>query len=284
MRWKPIALTGTIELMNGIPIHSLDDERISVYRDLTKSKLTRRSGRFIAEARFVVRRLLESDCKIESLLVSEHALHAVEDWLPDDVPTYVMPRLLVEELIGFKFHQGLLACGFRKPPARLDDLIRNQQTGLLVAIPHVCDPENVGQLIRTAAAFGADGVLLGPGCADPFSRRVIRVSMGNAFALPIVESADLVAELREYRKATGCRMVAAVLDDQAQALESIARPEKLCLLLGNEGDGLDDEWLELADVKATIPMGRGVDSLNVAVAAGIFLFHFSRGTGEHENG
>lgn len=262
--------------MNGIPIHDISDKRLDVYRDLPSTKHTRRSGRFVVEARFVVQRLLESEYEIESLLVSEHALHAVADWLPHDVPTYVMPRLLVEELIGFKFHQGILACGFRKPPVDLAGVVSNLRTGLLVAIPHVCDPENVGQLIRTAAAFAADGVLLGPGCADPFSRRVLRVSMGNALMLPIVESADLLDDVRTLRSTHGFDVVAAALGERAQALETIERPGRVCLLFGNEGDGLSEEWINLADIVGTIPMRRGIDSLNVAVAAGVFLHHFTR--------
>lgn len=262
--------------MNRISIDDLDDPRVSVYSNLTSSKLTRRSGRFIAEGRFNVQRLLESDFQIESLLVSEHALHAVADWLPDDVPIYVGPRLMVEELIGFKFHQGVLACGFRKPSAKLADLIHDQSSGLLVVVPHVCDPENIGQLVRTAAAFGADGMLLGPGCADPFSRRVLRVSMGNVLFIPIVESVDLVDDLRRLQSTADYRMVAAMLDDEATPLETIERPPRMCLMFGNEASGLDAACLELADVRATIPMSRDIDSLNVSVAAGVFLYHFTR--------
>lgn len=267
--------------MNAIPIRDIEDERVGVYRNLTTSNLSRFSGRFIAEGRFVVRRLLQSDFKTESLLVSEHKLNAVRDWLPDDVPAYVLPRPLVEQLVGFEFHQGLMACGLRRPMPRLADVTGGNSGSLLVALSRVIDQENLGQLIRTAAAFGADAVALGPGCADPFSRRVLRVSMGNAFLLPIVESANLLDEIRELQQTAGFQTVAAVLDDRAKPLETMTRPKRLCLLFGNEGDGLDDTWLELADVAATIPVNPTADSLNVAVAAGIFMFHFSHGA-EHD--
>lgn len=262
--------------MPRIPIDDLDDERIAVYREVKRSNLTRFSQRFIAEGRFVVRRLVESEFAIDSLLLSEHAEPAVREWLPDDVPAYVLPKHLVMELVGFGFHQGLMACGVRKPQPQLFDLLGDTPRTTFVAMPHTSDQENLGKVIRSATAFGVDGVLLGPGCADPFSRRVLRVSMGTAFQIPIVESADLIDDIRNLQKTANLQTVAAVLGEDSQPLETLTRADRMCLLLGNEAHGLAREWLDVTDVKATVPMQCGVDSLNVAVAAGIFLYHFTR--------
>src|SRR5207247_3778507 len=116
---------------------------------------------------------------------------------------------------------------------------------------------------------------LGGKCADPFSRRVLRVSMGAALQLPIVESQDLAAELGRLSDAK-FELVAAVVDPAAEPLASAPRGQRLALLLGGDGPGLADRWVALAHRRVTIPMQLGVDSLNVAVAAAVLLYHFCR--------
>jgi tRNA G18 (ribose-2'-O)-methylase SpoU len=146
---------------------------------------------------------------------------------------------------------------------------------LLVVCPNCDNPENLGAIIRIASAFRADGLLLGDACCDPFSRRVIRVSMGNIFQFAIRESRDLAVDLNRLRQEFGFETMGTVLSEAALPLKTIQRPRRLALLLGNEADGLTQEWLDLCDQLATIPMPPDVDSLNVAVAAGIFLHQFS---------
>src|SRR5690606_14217240 len=114
---------------------------------------------------------------------------------------------------------------------------------LLIACPNVDDPENLGSLIRIGTAFGADGMLLGRRCADPFARRVLRVSMGTALSLPIVECDDLAGELERLRSQRGFALAATVLDEIAIPLERVSRPSRLILLFGNEAHGLAPEWV-----------------------------------------
>jgi tRNA G18 (ribose-2'-O)-methylase SpoU len=263
--------------MPRIPIDTLDDPRVAVYRDLTKTNLTRWSGVFIAEGHRVVRRLIESDFEIESMLIGDHREASVSDWLPEHVDTYVMPRALAQDLLGYNFHAGVLACGRRKPSPLIADMKFGSATNAtIVVLPNVHDPENLGAIIRISAAFGASALLLGPGCADPFSRRVLRVSMGTALSLPIVESADLRRDLAHLRESAGFELAAAVLDDDSQSLATARRQGNLALLLGNEAHGLDAEWIALCDRKLTIPMQGGTDSLNVAVATAVFLFQLTK--------
>ncbi len=138
------------------------------------------------------------------------------------------------------------------------------------------DPENLGAILRLSGAFGVDAVLLGPDCPNPFSRRVLRVSMGAGFALPIVEADDLEAELAALAEQWGCERWATVLDPAAEPLAQLTRPARLALLLGSEGHGLTERWIAQTDRRVTIPMRSGADSLNVAVAAGIFLYQLVR--------
>lgn len=261
--------------MPRILLTDLHDPRIAVFRDLNQQNLTRYSGLFIAEGDKVVERLLESDYGVESLLVEERFLPRFESLLPADTPLYTGPQVLLEQIIGFNFHRGVLACGRRKPPSTLKELAAKvPPRSLVVACPDVQDPTNLGSIIRTSASFGASAVLLGDQCADPFSRRVLRVSMGAVFGLPIIECADLAADLTLLKHELSFDLIATVVDAGAENLATSRRPHRLALLLGGEGHGLASEWLDLSTRRVTIPMQLGVDSLNVAVAAAIFLFHF----------
>jgi tRNA G18 (ribose-2'-O)-methylase SpoU len=172
----------------------------------------------------------------------------------------------------------VIACGQRERPPRWDDVLPRDPgaPALVVACPRTTDPDNLGGLIRLGAGFGVTAVALNEGCADPFSRRVLRVSMGNAFHLPIVDSDNLEGDLRYLRDKHGFRIAAAVLDDAAVPLARMSRPPRLVLLLGNEADGLEPKWVDLSDDKVVIPMADQTDSLNVTVAAGIMLHHFTQ--------
>jgi tRNA G18 (ribose-2'-O)-methylase SpoU len=193
------------------------------------------------------------------------------------VPIYVASRELVESTVGFNFHRGVVACGRRKAPPAIESILANlaQPRPTIVVCPDVQDPTNLGSIIRTAAAFGCAAVVLGDHCADPFSRRVLRVSMGAALQIPLVESSNLAADLSRLASAQ-FELVAAVLDPFAEPLMSFCREERVAVLLGSEGHGLSAEWQQIAHRRVTIPMQLGVDSLNVAVAAAVLLYHFFR--------
>ncbi len=284
-----------------LPIQSLDDPRLTVFRDVKATRHPRWVRCFIAEGARLVKRLLSSDYVVESMLLTEGRVEEFSPWLRSDVPTFVMPQALAAELVGYNFHCGAMACALRRPSPRLDDIMaRGGERKTFVVCPDVNDPENIGTLIRLGAAFGIDAMLLGPACADPFSRRVLRVSMGNALTLPIVCSRDLNADLRRLKSEWQVQLAATVVENSdptdgdgvvrtptsghpdvgvratntAEPLALAGRPARLALLFGNEANGLGSEWLDLCDRRLTIPMS-AADSLNVAIAAGIFLYHFT---------
>ncbi len=251
-----------------------DDPRLTTYRDLPQQNLTRQSGLFIAEGEKVVERLTASDFDVESVLAEPEFAAKYEPRVPAQTPIYVASRDVLVKTIGFRFHRGILACGRRKPARLLDEILaRLNARATVIVCPDVQDPTNLGSIIRSTAAFGCEGILLGARCADPFSRRVLRVSMGAALQLPIIESANLITDLHRLARAD-FELIAAVLDSAAEPLAAAPRSPHMALLLGSEGHGLGDEWLQLAHRRVTIPMQLGIDSLNVAVAAAVLLYHF----------
>jgi len=263
--------------MGVIRIESAGDSRLAVYRDL-KSPLSRRRGqRFVVEGQLLAERLLASGLGLESVLVEERLADEWAALLPAATPLLVIPRALVRELIGFRFHRGVLACGVRPSSADLRQLLRaTHDMATWVVCAGVQDPENLGGILRSGAAFGVHAVLLGEDCADPFSRRVARTSMGANFRLPLIESEDLMRDLQRLRSELGVQLVATVLADDAEPLEQLRPAGCTALLFGSEGFGLAPHSLALCDRRVMIPMRPGVDSLNVNVAAGIFLYHWFR--------
>jgi tRNA G18 (ribose-2'-O)-methylase SpoU len=261
-----------------IPIDSLDDPRVANYRNLKDRELERRGQLFIAEGEHIVRRLLASDFPVESVLLAERRAAEMAPLVPEPIPVYVVSQALMNSILGLKFHSGIMACGRRKPRRTLDEVVPKGAARLtLVILPDISNVENIGALVRLSAGFGADALILGERCHDPWWRQSVRVSMGTIFFLPVVQSDDLLRDLRRLREEWGVELAATVLDATAEPLERTKRAEKFAVLFGGEAQGLEPQIVAACDRRVTIPMHRGTDSLNVAVAAGIFLYHFTRG-------
>lgn len=262
--------------MRIVDIHDLSDPRLDPYRQLAQSNLTRHSGRFIAESPLLVERLLASGLQTESILTARRYCSQLEAWPVGDVPVYVVPDHAVSEVVGFQFHRGVLACAHRPRNPSLAELVAPRDAaGILVICPQIVDPTNLASVVRNTSALGGDGLLLGPHAADPFSRRVARVSMGTLFRLPIRVADNLAEDLTALAADHGYTRVATVLDPAATPLPLAQRPPRLALLFGSEGHGLDEETLRLCDRRVTLAMHRDTDSLNVGSSTGIFLYHYA---------
>jgi tRNA G18 (ribose-2'-O)-methylase SpoU len=261
--------------MPRIPIDELDDPRIAPYRHLKRSNLTRGSDLFVVEGPKLLGRLLESPFPLESILVTDRHEARIAARVPGSVPLYVVPHARLNALVGFHFHQGVLACGHRRPSLRIDELHASLgERATVVVCPGLNNPENLGAIIRIGDVLRADAVLVSEhGCPDPLSRRVLRVSMGASLRLPVVISADLERDALRLNSEYGFALVAAVVDPSAEPLPSFRRRGRLALVLGSESEGLDASWVARSDRRITIPMRAGAESLNVAVAAGILLYH-----------
>ena len=244
------------------------------YAALADPELARGHGLFVAEGRLVVRRVIEDGrYAIRSLLLSEAAqqqLGGLLARLDPAVPVHVCPAQSFREITGFNMHRGCVALVARPPVLDCEAVARDAR--LLLMLESIANPDNVGGIFRNAAAFGADGVLLDAATADPLYRKAIRTSMASTLRVRFarVHGPDVLPTLR----AMGFTIVALTPSEPAEALDRFAnrpRPARLVLLLGNEGGGLSEATTASADARVRIPMNTDVDSLNVAVAAGIAL-------------
>ncbi len=265
-------------------VEGLHDPRLADYRHVPDPELLRRGEVFVAEGRLVVRALLASSpFRTRSVLLTEHAFGALADVIEPrlaDLPVFLVEQGAIEALTGFNIHRGCLAIGERPGRVSLDDLLtRLPAARRLVVLERIANADNMGGIFRNAAAFGADAVVLGPGCCDPLYRKSIRVSMGASLRVPFCDAGDWGADLERLR-ASDFTVAALVTGEGASDITRYASAfppgGRLALIAGSEGVGLTPEALAHADVALRIPMAPGIDSLNVATATGVALHRFFR--------
>ena len=269
--------------------HALASAELEPYVRLRDRDLAGRSdGLFVAEGEVVVRVLAsvrQRRFRVRSLLVEQRrveALRDVIDCLADEVPAYVVAQDVMNEVVGFAIHRGILALGERGAPLTAESLlgssaIHGASAALLaIGLVGLTNHDNVGSVFRNAAAFGARGVLLDSATCDPLYRKSIRVSVGGALVVPFArcDSADTMLDTIEAAgwetlslTARGEELLDAVVADPA--------PRGRVLLMGTEGDGLPAGILARTR-RVRIDMTPALDSLNVAVASGIALYEATR--------
>jgi tRNA G18 (ribose-2'-O)-methylase SpoU len=253
------------------------DELLADYRSVTDAELVARRGLFVAEGRLVVRRLLlDSPFVPESVMVTETALGSIADAIAArPVPVYVVPQHVMNGVAGFAIHRGCLAVGRRTPARDWREVAAGAR--VMVALERVGNADNVGAIFRTAAAFGAGAVLVGPACADPLYRKAIRTSMAAALTVPFAPMDPWPSSLCALR-ADGTTIVGLTPSPDAVPLGDVAssvRGRRVAIVVGHEGEGLTSGALAACDHRARIPMAPGSDSLNVAVAAAIALYELA---------
>lgn len=251
------------------------DPRCAEFRALNDGPFRRRieapgpfgPGLFIAEGWLALDAALAAGWEVRSILVADQRVGRLDDLLAGrDAHVLVASRTVIEDVVGFDLHRGVVASITRRRPA--DPAVVAARARRLVIVEGVNDGENLGSIFRCAAGLGAGGVLIDPTTADPWSRRVVRVSLGNVLRVPwarVARPYDLapprLLALSPGRDAVDLREVA------------VAAEEQVALMVGAEGPGLSADALAAATERVSIPMADGVDSLNVATALAIALWH-----------
>ena len=256
-------------------LQSLQDPLLSCYRDMrwrSKSRSDRKT--FIVESRLCVQRLLDSSIKVNSLLVPEGSEAEALTWGDATIPIYTLAADKINELVGYQFHRGVLASAVRPAPKRLTDLNWSQMLRpIVLAAFGVTENENLGSMLRTAAALGVQDILLDKQSADPYSRRTVRVSMANVFKQRLYILEDPADQLIKLQQQTNLRIAVTSLKEDATNLSDWQADQRpVVLVMGNESAGVGDEVEAIASDRLKIPMELGPDSLNVAVATGICLY------------
>lgn len=262
---------------NLIRIHDVDDPHLFLYRSL-KGKHLEREGICIAEGIRVIDALLDSGLAVESCLATERhyamARSRIRALEKRSIPLYCADRKIVETIIGLRFHQGIMVaarCPEKRPIRELIDLWKKPYR--LVALNGVNDPENVGLIVRNAAAFGCTALVADTGSYDPFYRKAVRVSIGSVFKLPIAYESDLAATLRWLKKHHKTKIIVSSPEGRTTSPHRVSFSGNVCVVFGNEDSGVSSAVRRAADIVVKIPTTKVVDSLNVAASSAILLHH-----------
>ncbi len=262
------------------PIGRADDPRLDDYRTLNDQAFRRRyegDELFIVEGYVAIDRLIESGHEVRSVLLAPSRVERFSDSAhrlgARGVAVYVVDRDVIADVVGFDLHRGVIASAARRPHPSLDELSASARR--LAVLEGLNDAENLGAIARAARAFGIDGLVIDPTCTDPYSRRTVRVSMGEVLTLPIarVDAWSTVADQLSSAHFESWAMTPAA---DSVDLWSAEVPERLAVCLGAEGPGLSRGLLAAADLRVRIPIEPEVDSLNVAQAAAITFAAITR--------
>jgi len=269
---------------SGVPrraqeITEIGDPRLSDYVGLTDPALRQRveadGGFFIVEGITAVERLfVATGFHVRSFLLTPTAFGRIgEQALATGAEVLVAEPAVLRDVVGFAIHRGVVASVDRPRLPSVAD-VAGQARRLLV-LEGVSDHENLGGLFRNAAAFGVDGVILDPTTADPFYRRAVRVSMGHVLGVPLARSADWPADVGALRD-LGFTVAALTPAAGSVPIGELTVDGPIAVLVGAESPGLTAEAIAASTLAVRIPMAPGIDSLNVATAAGIALHHVAQ--------
>ncbi len=259
-------------------ITSRKNPDIREMRSLFKDRSARESsGCFAAEGDHLCKELCgcaagdKDGFEIRLFLFTEKAKEAYRDTVEKMTPlagrSAVITGELAEYISDTKTPQGLFVTARRK---KTSDIPKDAKRAVI--LDGVQDPANVGTIIRTAEALGVDLAVLGAGCADAWSPKALRASMGSVFRLPCIsgDAAEIINTLKDKFS-----VYAAMLDENAQRLGTIKFPERAAVVIGNEGKGVSKQTADLCDGKVYIPIS-GAESLNAGAAAAIILWELTK--------
>ncbi len=265
-----------------IVVADADDGRLADYRELNNQPVrTAMEGDefFMAEGYVAIDRLIDSGHRLRSVLLGPTRVERFLPYLdrPElvGVPVFVADHDVMERIVGFDLHRGVLAAGFRKPNPDVADLAATATR--IVVLEALNDNQNVGAIARAARAFGFDAMVLSPNCTDPYYRRTVRVSMGEVLHLPTARVAPgdwpgALDSLHDH----GFETWAMTPADDSVDLWKVPIPERLAVVLGAEGPGLGAATMHRTTRRVRIPIAANVDSLNVGHAAAITFAAITR--------
>jgi TrmH family RNA methyltransferase len=255
-------------------IRSPQNPKIKWWSSLLERKYREREGRFLVEGVHLVQEAFASGAPVETVA------YAWERGVPSELAELAEaePERFVavsEDVLRKCFStvtpQGVLAV-LRKPRHDAEDILARRRS-LVVAVDGVQDPGNLGTIIRSADAAGADAVLLGKNTVDLYNPKTIRSTMGSLFHLPVAEC-DL-AEWLPRAKAAGVAVYAARMEE-ADDVYSLDLTKDTWFVIGNEGAGVSPDVQRAAGAFVRIPMRGRAESLNAAMAATVLLFEAMR--------
>ncbi len=246
---------------------------IKTYKSLTQKKYREKYGFFLIEGEKTVEEALKSGYPLHKIITAsdtDPANYITKSTARYNIPVETVSSSVFHRISSHKSPDGILAVGLIKQENSLEEM--SEGSSLLI-LDDIQDPGNVGTIIRSAEWFGINRIILSEGCADIYSPKVVRAAMGSLFRCKVYRSDDLETVVGGLKR-KGIELLAASLN--GMPLNVVRKKEKWALILGNEGHGIDERLLKTADKLITVPGGTVTESLNVAQAAAVILYHFTQ--------
>ncbi len=259
-------------------ITSAQNKVLKEIKALSRKKDRVKSGRFVAEGlRFVIS-AVEVGAEIDAIVYSD-AIYRTDDGSEfiksllnqEKYKVLEVEEKLFNELSDTHSPQGILAV-VKQPEVNWDKIIK--ANGFVMILDRLQDPGNLGTIIRTADAAGADGVVLLKGTVDAYNPKVLRSTMGSVFEMPVLEGVSW-EEVKDKLKTNGFTIAATALEDSVE-YDSMDYTTSTALVIGNEANGISPEVLSESDVKVKIPIVGSAESLNAGVAAAVVMYEVLR--------
>ena len=254
-------------------IYSKDNNTIKyISKLLSSAKFRREEQRFVIEGVRLCEEAVKNECVVDYLLYSKTASDKYSDLISQlenkAKHTFCVDNRIFCALSDTKTPQGVL-CVVKTLDKNIhfDKIKKN---GIILALENIQDPSNLGTMLRTADALGVSSVVLSASCCDIYSPKVVRGSMGAVFRIPVCITDDLksfISDFNNFGTSYAC-----VLDDTAVTLDQVEFKAPVLSVIGNEGNGLTDEIINVCTHKLYIPMKNNAESLNAAVAASIIMW------------
>lgn len=255
-------------------ITSNENANVKLYIKLSSSKKSRdEHNKFTLEGSRILKDAVLENADIQMIFATQSAFERNKDFLkghPDKI--FFISDGVAKKLSETKSNQGVFAV-INKPEKKV--LYNQSLTGKYVVLNNIQDPGNLGTILRTADAVGADGVILTENCCDLYNPKVVRSTMGSLFRLNIYIENDFCEACR-ILKTSGVKTYAAVVSKSAEEIRTVKFSESSAIVIGNEGNGLKDEHSALCDERVTIKMDGNIDSLNAGIAAAILMWEMSK--------
>ncbi len=245
-----------------------------LYRELDRDKKARdRENAFNIEGVRLCEEAIKAGVTAVQAFVTETALKKYPE-TAENLRKICDPVIITDDLGSYisdtRSPQGIFITAEKLDKKENSCTIYN---GRYILLDGLQDTGNIGTIIRTCEALGTDGMILSPDCADIYSPKVVRGSMGSLFRLPIIIS-ELTAVIPEMKK-NGCEVYSAVLDKNAESINDVSFPQNCAVIIGNEGNGVSPEVIKAAGKSVYIPI-ENAESLNAAIAAAIFCNEMRR--------
>lgn len=261
-----------------LPITSAQNSRIKDLLQLQeKSRLRREKGLFVVEGRREVRRCLDSGFYGAAMflcpeILGEDQTDEFASMATGDCDVFTVPAAVYGKVAYREGTEGVIA-EFHAKSHRLEDLVMGGDNPLIAVVESVEKPGNLGAILRSADAAGADALIVCDPLTDIYNPNLIRASLGAAFSVPVATSSS--EEAIGWLKGRGIRIYTAQLQD-SKPYYDCDMTGGTAIVLGTESEGLSDLWRDAADAHLMIPMLGMVDSLNVSVSAAILLYEAVR--------